>query len=182
MENYNLEIMDFEIEETEEYKQRFEINNLESCNWAFRKLAKIKLKENEVKRVAEKEKERIDTWEKKELAKNEDAKAFFEGLLVEYYSKEKLADPKFKISTPYGKVSSRKQQPSYKYDVNKFINWAKENEYLSLIRVKEEVDKTATKKAFKINGNELLDENTGQIVEGVTIIEGPDSITIKTEA
>lgn len=181
MENYNLEIMDFEIEETEEYKQRFEINNLESCNWAFRKLAKIKLEEDEIKKVAEKEFERIEAWQKQELAKNEDSKAFFEGLLVEYYSKERLENPKFKISTPYGKVSSRKLQPSYEYDNDKFIAWAKENEYSNLIRIKEEVSKADVKKAFKINGNQLLDENTGQIVDGVTVVERPDSVSVKIE-
>lgn len=175
--------IDSEIKETseEELKQRYKITSLDSCNWAFRKLATIKVQEEEINELAKNEIERINAWKEDELKKTEDSKAFFEGLLTEYFIEQKQVDPKFKISTPHGKVTSRKQQPKYEYDVEKFIAWAEANEHAELVRIKKEVDKTATKKTFEINGNQLVDEETGLIVDGVTVLKREDSINIKVE-
>ena len=175
--------IDSEIKETseEELKQRYKIQDLGACDWALRKLTVINEKETDIENRAKKEIERINEWKESELKKTEQEKAFFEGLILEYYVEQKQLDPKFKISSPYGKVSSRKQQPKYDYDADKFIKWADENERTDLLRIKREVDKTATKKAFMINGSQLVDEDTGVVVEGVIVTEVPDKITIKTE-
>lgn len=175
---YDTEYID---EVPEDEKEQFKVIDLDSSNWVFRRLAAIKIEEDEIKKLANKEIERINKWEEAELKKTENSKAYLEGLLMAYYMEEKLKDNKFKLSTPYGKVTSRKQQPSYEYNQEKFIKWAEENEHVDLIRIKKEVDKTATKKAFTINGNQLIDEDTGLIVEGVTVTERPDNITIKVE-
>ena len=176
MEN-RIEMLEFD-ENERETKKPFQITNIDSCNWAFRKLAVVQLKEDDIRMTAENEINRITQWKNKELEKLQSEKEFFEGLLQEYFLKEKATDPKFKINTPYGKVSSRKQQPEYKYDVDKFIEWAEKNEHVDLIRIKKEVDKTATKKAFAINGNQLVDEDTGEIVEGATVASREDIISV----
>lgn len=183
-----INILEYEINDNEEVEevvdeeiQKFKVTDLNSCNWVFRRLALIKTQEEEITELAKNEIERINKWKENELKKNENSKQFLEGLLVEYFITQKQVDPKFKLSTPFGKVTSRKQQPSYKYDTEKFIEWAEENEHIDLIRIKKEVDKKATKEAFKVNGNQLVDETTGLIVEGVTVSERPDSVTIKVE-
>ena len=178
-----IEILEFDIDDeiTEEENQQFKVIDLDSSNWVFRKLAIIKTKEDEINELAKKEIERINKWKEEELKKTENNKSYLEGLLVEYFITQRQVDPKFKLSTPFGKVTSRKQQPSYEYDTEKFIEWAEENEHIDLIRIKKEVDKKATKEAFKVNGNQLVDETTGLIVEGVTVSERPDSVTIKVE-
>ena len=176
MEN-RIEMLEFD-ENERETKKPFQITNIDSCNWAFRKLAVVKLKEDDIKMTAEDEIYRITQWKNKELEKLEGEKEFFEGLLQEYFLKEKAVDPKFKINTPYGKVSSRKQQPEYKYDVDKFIEWAKDNNHDNLIRTRYDVDKAKTKKSFVISGDKLVDADTGEIVEGVTVASREDTISV----
>lgn len=174
--NIQFDIWTGVIEEGEA-KERFKINDLDGANWAFRKLKAILEKENEIKGLMQKEIERIQNWAKDELDKLENSTQFFEGLLTEYFIAEKEKDPKFKISTPYGKVSSRKQQPKWNYDNDKVIEWLKENN-MDLVRVKHEPDKVAIKKTYKVAGTNVVTED-GEIVEGITIEERPDSINIK---
>ena len=161
----------------EEAKKRFRIESTEQANWAFRKLRAINVKSNEIKELAAAERQRIDEWEKKELSVLENSTEFFEGLLAEYFIKQRELDPKFKLSTPYGRVSSRKQQPKWNYEDEKVLNWLKEND-TELIRIKEEINKVELKKKYQIVGNEVVTED-GEIVEGITIENRPDSINIK---
>src|SRR5699024_905065 len=156
---------------------RFTIENLDSANWAFRKLAAIERKRIEIKELADKEIERIKEWQKQEEKGLNNSKEFIEGLLTEYFIRQKEVDSKFKISTPYGKVSSRKQQPKWNYEDEKVLNWLKENDK-ELVRIKEEVNKAELKKKYQIAGKEVVTED-GEIVEGITIEERPDSITVK---
>ena len=132
----------------EDAKEEFKVESIEQANWAFRKLRAINTKAREIKDIAAAERARIDEWEKKELAILENSTEFFEGLLVEYFIRQKEVDPKFKISTPYGKVSSRKQQPKWNYEDEKVLEWLKAND-TELIRIKEEVDKAELKKKYK---------------------------------
>ena len=175
--------MELELEEaidTIEASQvggRFTIENLDSANWAFRKLAAIERKRSEIKELADKEIQRIKEWQEQEEKGLNNSKEFFEGLLTEYFIRQKEVDPKFKISTPYGKVSSRKQQPKWNYDNDKVVEWLRKNNS-ELIRVKEEPDKREIKKAYKVVGNNVVTED-GEIVEGITIEDRPDSITVK---
>lgn len=156
---------------------RFKIESVEQANWAFRKLRAISVKSSEIKELADSERARIEEWEKKELLSMENSKGFFEGLLIEYFAKQRQNDPKFKLSTPYGKVSARKQQPKWEYDEVKLLEWLKENKP-ELVRIKEEPNKADLKKQCKVVGDTAVDEN-GEIVEGVSVTEQGEKIDIK---
>lgn len=178
--NELLELELIEAEETTEAAEvggRFVVADLNSANWAFRKLAAIEQKRKGIKELADKEIERIRKWQEQEEKGLNNSKEFFEGLLTEYYVRQKEVDPKFKISTPYGKVSSGKQQPKWNYEDEKVLNWLKKND-VELIRIKEEVNKAELKKKYQIVGNTAVTED-GEIVEGITIENRPDSINIK---
>lgn len=172
-----LQEIDEIMEEDTQEKERFKIENLESANWAFRKLAAIERKKKEIQELANKEIERIRAWEQQEIGSLDSSKEFFEGLLTEYFTREREKDPKFKISTPYGKVSARKQQPKWNYDDEKLVNWLLQNDK-ELVRVKYEPDKNGIKKKYKIIGENVITED-GEIVEGITVEERPEKVTIK---
>ena len=181
MEN-KLDIYEYEIDELEaEYKEEFKVTDLDGANWCFRKLKSKAEKAKEIEQIYDKEATRLKEWKKKELEEIDRDVAYFEGLITAYLVKEKATDPKFKISTPYGKASTRKNQPNFEYldKGQAFIDWAKENEYFDLIRVKEEPIKTEVKARFDINEDKLIDKETGEVVEGITITQKPDSIIIK---
>ena len=168
----------YEIEELEGARidDRFKVQDINSANWCFRKLKAIDEKEKEVEQLAKNEIERINAWKKEELEATEGSKNYFEGLLTEYYIKQREVDEKFKLSTPYGKVSSRKQQPKWNYEDEKVVDWLEENNE-KLIRIKKEVDKAAFKKFYEINGSNVVTED-GEIVEGVMIEERADTVSI----
>lgn len=172
-----LQEIDEIIDDGAQEKERFKIENLEAANWAFRKLTAIERKKKEIQELANKEIERIKAWQEQEERGLDNSKEFFEGLLTEYFAREREKDPKFRISTPYGKVSSRKQQPKWHYDEDKLIKWLKEND-MELVRVKYEPNKTEIKKRYKVVGNVVTTED-GKIVEGITVEEQPDAIAIK---
>ena len=166
-----------DIENNQETKERFKIKNLNSANWAFRKLKAIDEREKEIEQLAENEIERINNWKIEELKSTEGSKNFFEALLMEYYVEEKKLDGKFKVKTPYGQITSRKQQPKWIYDDKAILEWLKENNK-ELIRVKEEVNKVELKKTYQLLDNNVVTED-GEIVEGIIIEERADSINIK---
>lgn len=159
----------------EESREVFSINDLQGATWAFRKLRAIEEKQKEITAIAIEEKLRIDEWLSNESKSLNDDKAYFEGLLSAYYIEERAKDKKFKLSTPYGKVTSRKTEKYIYEDEQAIMDYCNMNE-IDVIRVKEELDKTAFKKICKGGVN----QETGEVVPGVRV-ETVESISVKAE-
>lgn len=159
----------------QEEREEFTINNLEGATWAFRKLRAIKAKEDELKKVADEEIAKVKTWLENELKTTQGDREYFEGLLTEYYKTEKDKDSKFKLSTPYGKISSRTTDKYYYEDEEEIKNYCSENG-LNCIKIKKELDKNAFKKLCK--GGVNLE--TGEVVPGVRV-EKETSISVKVD-
>lgn len=158
-----------------EVREGFKIENLEGATWAFRKLRAIENKEADIKAIAEEEIARVNNWKETELKQYEADKQYFEFLLSEYYKNEKAKDKKFKLSTPYGKVTSRKSS-KWNYENEEALTKYLKDNRPELVRVKEEVNKTELKKVFK----DGIDKETGEVLPFVTI-EETETITVKAE-
>lgn len=165
------------VEQTlqEENKEGFKITNLEGATWAFRKLQAIESKKADIKETADRERLRISNWEQSEMNQYESDETYFQTLLADYYKEEREKDSKFKLSTPYGKVSSRKDTIWNWEDEQALMDYLKDNK-LPGIRVKEELNKIDIKKQFK-NG---VNAETGEILPGVSV-EQKETITVKAE-
>lgn len=157
-----------------EEREAFKVENLEGATWVFRKLRAIEDKEAEIKAVADKEIEVITSWRDKELEQYAKDKEYFSYLLEEFYKGEKAKDKKFKLSTPYGKVTSRKTA-KWEYEEETLKDYIRAND-LPFIRVKEEIDKAGLKKCFK----DGINQETGEVIPGVKI-EEVESIAVKVE-
>ncbi|MBB6215627.1 phage host-nuclease inhibitor protein Gam [Anaerosolibacter carboniphilus] len=170
-----------EIEEVQQsgvQENRFIINDIEGVNWAFRKIKAYHNQKAEIEALAKAEIERIQTWLVNEAKQIDESIAFFEGKLTEYAVVQREADPKFKCSTPYGKIGFRKQQPKWEYDEEKAIHSLKEAGLKELIRVKEEPKKDEIKKLFRVVDGKAVDPD-GQIIDGITITDREDKLEIK---
>lgn len=154
------------------------ITDVNKASWAFREIIEIEKQMQDIEDLAKSELERINNWKKEELKSLQDSKQFFDFNLEQYFREQRELDPKFKLSTPYGKVTARKQQPKWNYEDDKTIEWLKEND-ISLIRIKEEVNKAELKKKYKIYGNQVVTED-GEVVEGIEIEYRADSVTVTT--
>ncbi|MHC1683722.1 MAG: host-nuclease inhibitor Gam family protein [Clostridiaceae bacterium] len=158
-----------------EQREGFKVENLEGATWVFRKIRAIQEKQSELAIIAQQEKVRIDKWLEQENKSYENDKEYVEGLLTEYFLSQRRLDNKFKLSTPYGKVTSRKVSKWIYKDEIELIKYLK-NSTPELVRVKEELNKAEIKKVFK-NG---LNEATGEILPHVDIVE-EETISIKVE-
>jgi Bacteriophage Mu Gam like protein. len=176
----------YEIEEIEqqEIKPRFEITDLNSLNWAFRKLKAYKAKEREIEEVANAERERIDAWEEEEKKKIKDSIQFFESLIFQYHSKIMAQDPKTKtLSTPYGKSKARKvkAQPE-KADENAILKHVLNNgmdEYIKPTLIWGEFKKSL--KLVELDGKKVVVDENGEIVPGVIIKPEETKFTVEVE-
>ncbi|MGW7932414.1 hypothetical protein BU107_11120 [Staphylococcus xylosus] len=170
-----------EIETLENEKhETFKINDLDSANWAFKKLDALQTKEKEVNELAEQEIERINRWKEKELSGIDDSKVYFNHLLTEYYKEQKEVNSKFKLSTPYGKVTSRKGAKIIQYsNESTAINLLKSRGLDNYIKTSEKINKTAISKDFnEIDGGILVDPN-GEVIEGIYLEQKPTSYSVK---
>ncbi|EOP36336.1 hypothetical protein IKI_04433 [Bacillus toyonensis] len=171
-----------EVNELQDAEQQFEIHDLESLNWAFRKLTALKAQEKEVTTLANVERDRITEWEKSELKPIHNSISFFETHIQRYHAEQLAADPKQKtISTPYGKSKTRKssEAPEQK-DKEQLLQYAIENHLDDCL--KTEVKWGDLKKKFKIeeiSGEKVIVDEDGQIVPGVTV--KPESISYSVE-
>src|SRR5690606_19790628 len=161
---------------------KFEIKDINSLNWAFRKVAALQAKAKEIKQLAEIERQRIADWEKSELSSIEASMEFFESLVTQYHAKQLELDPKAKtISTPYGKSKTRTSKAApEKQDEEKILQYVIENEMDEFI--KNSVKWGDLKKSLKvveISGEKVVVDSNGQIVPGVTV--KPESITYSLE-
>ncbi|GHU59804.1 hypothetical protein AGMMS49975_27820 [Clostridia bacterium] len=111
-------LLEYELEEIEDDEQerdtKFRVTDLNSANWVFRKLNVIQRKVEENKRLAAEEKQRIDDWLNKQNRKAESDIAYFNMLILDYFGEQYAQDPKFRLSTPYGKVSVTRR-PDWNY-------------------------------------------------------------------
>lgn len=175
------ELEEIEKQEEEE-RQRFQVTDLESLNWTFRKLAAIEAKKSDVNALADAEVRRIEDYRQRELKKLQGDDNYFRGLIGEYAVTQRADNPKFKSEkTPYGSVNFKKQQLKWNYDDDRLVKWLEENEHTELIRTKREPIKTDIKKAFSVTESDAVVDSNGQIVEGVTIETRSDELVIKLE-
>lgn len=169
-----------EVQAEEEYKERFKITDLSGADWAFEKLAAIKTRMKEKEALAEEKRYKIDAWLESETAKDKQSAEYFESILIEYYQELRASDPKAKLSTPSGKVTSRKLQPKWEYDEERALQYFKET-HPEIVAVKESFNKAEAKKLLKpLETGQAVDEN-GEIVDFVAVIPQGESYTVKAD-
>lgn len=176
---------ELQIEETEDINiqdETFRILDIGKLNWAFRKLTAIQAKEDEIKSLANAERDRIKQWEDKQLSPTNDDKEYLSNLVQDYHYRTLLEDPKAKtISTPYGKSKSRvsKAQPA-KADDKALLDHILSNDMREF--VKEDVKWGDFKKSLsvaEVEGVSVAFDANGQAVPGVVI--KPESVSYTVE-
>ena len=179
----DLELMEVEdINSLQPEDNRFEITDINSLNWAFRKVAALQSKAKEIKQLADVERERIESWERSELKSIDASLNFFESLVTQYHQKQLAEDPKAKtISTPYGKSKTRKtkEQPE-KANEELVLQYVIENNLDEYIKNSVKwADLKKDLKIVEISGEKVVVDSNGQIVPGITV--KPESISYSLE-
>lgn len=166
--------------ESIEKSESFQVTNLDSANWAFKKLEALKAKENEINEVAEKELDRIKYWQSEELASIEKDKEYFEYLVTDYYKREKENDKHFKLSTPYGKVTSRKGAKVFEVKNEQgVIDQLEQRGFTDFVKTTKKLNQADMKKAFNVSDDGTVIDDNGEVLDGIRMIEKPTSYSVK---
>lgn len=167
-------------EQTEQ--ESFKVTDDSAANWALRKIKHYQEQQEQNNALALAEIEKIEAWNKQENQKAQGSIDYFQGLLAAYALRKRETDPKFKsLKLPNGSIKFRKQQPAFKYDDDLLLQSLKKSDRADLIKVKEMPDKTAIKKAFVLQDDRLIDPETGEFVEGVTVERREDKFEVIPE-
>ncbi|MFP7446592.1 host-nuclease inhibitor Gam family protein [Bacillus infantis] len=178
--NELLEVEDVNALSPEERK--FEIVDINSLNWVFRKVSALKSKEKEIKQLANAERQRISDWERGELSSITGSLEFFENMVAVYHAQQLEKDPKAKtISTPYGKAKSRASKAApEKVDESAILQFAIENGMDDCLKTSLKwTDFKKSLKVVEIAGEKAVVDADGQIVPGVSV--KPESISFSVE-
>ena len=174
------ELQQLEIETIERQNETFKITNLDQANWAFKKLDAIQAKENEINQLATQEIERIKEWQNKQTEQLQHNKDYFEHILTEYFKEEREKDAKFKLNTPYGKVTSRKDSKVIQLSNEIMVIEQLEARGLTdYIKVTKKLNQQEIKKDFNATDSGTLIDVNGEVLEGAHLVEKPMTFSVK---
>ena len=164
------------------------VTDRNSADWALMKLGELESQDKNDGALAAAKIREWEDWLADQEAKRAKFRDYLEHELMAFGANERAKDPKFKFSTPNGKITFRKSKaaPQWEDDaaVLDFIksNWSLE-EAEKVISVKESFNKSEVKKYLKVVGDKVVDDD-GQIVPGVGVKPASETISIKptTEA
>ena len=160
--------------------ERFSINDESQANWALRKIKQLQDEKEKNISLANAEIEKIEEWLNSMNDQVQQSIDYFQSLLAEYAMEQRKNNPKFKsLKLPNGRIGFRKQQPKWNYDNDKLIEVLKTSKRTDLIRIKEELDKAAIKKAFVVADDKVINPDTGEVVEGIAIEQREDAFNVE---
>lgn len=169
-----------EIKEVE--RQSFEIKDLSSANWCFKKIKSLESKKAEINVLVEEEISIIQEYQKKETEAINNDICHFKNLIQKYVEEREEEDPKFRLTVPFGTASFGKEQIKITYDDKVMLDFVKENNLTEFIN--ETVTQKLNKKEFNnylaINEDEKVLTADGEILENV-FVEKFRNFNIKTK-
>ena len=161
-----------------EEKEKFEVNSLSSADWAIRKIKELEANIKQNMDFAESEKIRLEQWLESENRKYQESIEYFNGLLSHYLQELRKDNPKAKSSTPHGTVSTRKNPKQWTYS-DDVLAELEEKEMFEFIRIKKEVDKKELKKVLSATDDGIVVNSDGEVIKGVTVVDGGEVMTVK---
>jgi hypothetical protein len=166
----------------------FVVDDDNKATWCLRKIRHFKSKQEKNRELAEKqineikkEIKEVEDWLDDENSKLDNSIEFMESKLYLYAKQLREEDPELKThKLPFGQLQFRSQRPKWKYDNEKLLDFAEKN-YRELVKVKKSVDKRKLKSQAKIAGGKVIIEKTGEVIEGVEVIERGEKFKVKTD-
>ena len=159
-------------------EDRFVIDNDKKADWA---IEQIKEKEAERDRLIELAQAKIEDLKLQieELnVKCINETVYFKGALAEYFNtvphKETKTQESYQLLS--GKLIYKKPSVKINHDDEKLIEWLNDTEY---VETKKSLKWGEYKKHLVISGNDVIDGETGEVVEACTIEDVPASFEIK---
>jgi hypothetical protein len=172
------EINEFENVETPWHSEGFEVTDDQKADWAIRKLASVRRKQAENKKIYDAEVIRLTEWLALVNHALEKDGAYFEAILTPYALVQRWEGRKT-VSLPHGTIKTTAGQPKIEFESeDRFIEWALVNDP-DLLKIKTDIDKSAVKALITDEG--VVISTQGEIVPEVKVIPAEISVKFATE-
>lgn len=176
------ESLDVHLEKETNTGDRFVIDSEDKANWALRKIAEHEGHLNNANELAQKEIDKIENWFKQIKEQKQNQIEHLQSMLAEYAIKQREKDPKFKsLKLPNGRFGFRKRPDKWNYDDEKLLESLKQSEMTDLIKVEEKVNKRDLRKVLEVVNGKVLNPETGEFIDGVSIEEQGESFNVAVE-
>ena len=175
-------------ENIEQDSSGFVVDNDRKAVWCLRKIKHLKEKQAKNEELAEseiediqKEIDEVQNWLDEENNKLQNSIDFFESILYSYALELRKEDQELKThKLPFGKLQFRSKRPKWNYDNAKLLDFITSN-YGELVKVKESVDKRKLKQMTEVVSGKVVVKDTGEIVEGVEVVERDEEFQVKVD-
>ena len=114
----------------ENLEQGLEVTDNEIATSIMKRLKYVNMLKEENTAIAEKEIQKIKVWQDEVNRELDQKIKYYEEVLLEFYKKQQEINPKYKLDTPYGKVTKRKSK-KWSYNEESIIEFLEENMYIS---------------------------------------------------
>lgn len=151
-------------------KKQFEIEDLSGVDWALRKIQKNTERLKETKDYVDNEKMKYDLLYKRQQEMTENNNQYLRYLIKNFLDAKRKEDPKYKITTAIGTVSTR-NKTNWKYDDEKLLDFFKKNDMTKYIKFKEEVNTVDFKKEAIVTDSGVVVTEAGEIIDGVEVTQ-----------
>lgn len=161
--------------------EAFRVDNDAKAEWALRKLARIRHRQQANQELADAEIQRVKEWlEDVQHPLTNDA-AYFEGILTDYAIVQRQEDDRKTISLPHGKLRSTERKAGVEIsDAKALTEWAIEN-HPDIVETRQTVPKSSLNAISGVLDGEPRDVDTGLRIPGVEAVPGRVTVTIATE-
>lgn len=172
---------EFWNEDKEEEKQEFKIDSDLLANWSIKK---IKQETEEHDRLVEIAKGEIEELNRQIALLDkalENKTGYLKGKLQEYFMtvehKETKTQESYKLLS--GSLIWKKPSQKMAPDKEKLLEYVKANNMPEYVKVKEDVDWAGLKKDCTIQGNQVINNQTGEVIDCIAVEDVPGEFGVK---
>jgi phage host-nuclease inhibitor protein Gam len=170
----------YQSDEDEGWRPAWAIRDDGCADWAVRKIAEEKEELDRIKTLAEKQIEAIQEKVDAAQRRYENGTRFLTGKLAEYFETVPHRATKTKESYRLlsGTLTKKLGGTQMKQDDEKLLEYLRASGNEDMIQTTEKPRWGEFKKRLGIIGGQIVDTTTGELVEGVALIEKPDTFTV----
>lgn len=168
-------------EETEDTpRPAWRITDDGCADWACRKIAEEKAELDRIRELADVQIQKIEEKVAAAERRFQNGTRFLTGKLAEYFETVPHKTTKAKASYRLlsGTLTRKFGGTTMKQDDEKLVQFLKNSGQLEFIKTEEKPKWGDFKKRLEIMGGSVVDKETGEIVEGVTVETKPDTFTV----
>lgn len=166
--------------EQPEGPREWRIADDECADWAVAKIAEERAELTRIRALADEQISRIMAKVEAAEKRYENGTAYLTSKLAEYFST--VPHKKTKTTESYrllsGTLKMKKGGASMKQNDEKLLEYLRTSGNEDMIQTTEKPKWGEYKKRLKIIGGQIVDNITGEIVEGVEVIEKPNTFTV----